>query len=157
MFYLILSAHFFLCLVLVGLVLVQQGKGADMGATFGSGGSNTLFGAAGAAPTIVKLTAGVCILFMVTSVLLIRNYDEFVAGLAPIDALQGSVFEGEAPAAASTSEAVTEDEGAGAEVPAGASEAVATDEAAPETAAASPAESAATDSKEAAAPAAANP
>lgn len=109
MFYLIVSVHFFLCFLLVGLVLVQQGKGADMGATFGSGGSNTLFGAAGAAPTIVKLTAGVCILFMVTSILLIRNYDEFSQSAAPVDALQGSAFnpqqEGSAPQPESSTEA----------------------------------------------------
>lgn len=111
MFYLIVTVHFFLCFVLVGLVLVQQGKGADMGATFGSGGSNSLFGAAGAAPTIVKLTAGVCILFMVTSVLLIRNYAEYAESVRPIDTLEGSVFTpetGTAPATMNTDSTATD-------------------------------------------------
>jgi preprotein translocase subunit SecG len=111
MFYLIVTVHFFLCFMLVGLVLVQQGKGADMGATFGSGGSNSLFGAAGAAPTIVKLTAGVCILFMVTSVLLIRNYAEYAGSVRPIDALEGSVFTpetGTAPATMNTDSSATD-------------------------------------------------
>jgi preprotein translocase subunit SecG len=93
MFYLIVSVHFLLCIILVGLVLVQQGKGAEMGAAFGAGGSNTLFGAAGAAPTIIKLTTGVCVLFMITSILLIRTYGDYASRAAPLDALQGSVFD----------------------------------------------------------------
>jgi preprotein translocase subunit SecG len=116
MFYFIVSVHFFLCLLLVGLVLLQQGKGADMGPAFGSGGANSLFGAAGAAPFIVKLTTGVCILFMVTSIFLIKNYDKFAASRVAVgDALSGSVLDGAAlggseaskPAAETTSETAT--------------------------------------------------
>jgi preprotein translocase subunit SecG len=116
MFYFIVSVHFFLCLLLVGLVLLQQGKGADMGPAFGSGGANSLFGAAGAAPFIVKLTTGVCILFMATSIFLIKNYDKFAASRVAVgDALSGSVLDGSAlggseaskPAAETTSETAT--------------------------------------------------
>ncbi|NRA97993.1 MAG: preprotein translocase subunit SecG, partial [Planctomycetes bacterium] len=39
--------HIMVCLVLVGVVLLQRGKGADMGAAFGGGGSNTVFGSRG--------------------------------------------------------------------------------------------------------------
>ena len=45
------------------LVLLQQGKGADVGAAFGSGSSNTVFGASGSAPFLTKLTTWLAILF----------------------------------------------------------------------------------------------
>lgn len=73
MFYFVLSIHLLLCLVLIGLVLIQQGKGADMGAAFG-GSSNTLFGAAGATAFITKLTTGIAVAFMVTSIILVNLY-----------------------------------------------------------------------------------
>ena len=74
LFYLVLGIHILLCVTLVSLVLIQQGKGADMGAAFGGGGSNTFFGAAGATAFITKLTTGIAIAFMVTSILLINLY-----------------------------------------------------------------------------------
>jgi len=63
------ALHFFVCIILVGIVLLQQGKGADMGATFG-GGSNTLFGASGANSLITRITTFMACLFMVTSLFL---------------------------------------------------------------------------------------
>ncbi len=69
--------------MLVVMVLLQQGKGADAGAAFG-GGSNTLFGATGATSLIVKITTGLAVAFMATSVLLIREY-------------QGGAFTGDGP------------------------------------------------------------
>ena len=50
---------------LVVLVLIQQGKGADIGAAFGAGGANTLFGSAGSASFLTKLTAWLSIGFFV--------------------------------------------------------------------------------------------
>ena len=61
--------HVFVSVLLVILVLLQQGKGADVGATFG-GSSQTLFGATGAATFLSKLTVGMAAAFMVTSLLL---------------------------------------------------------------------------------------
>ncbi|MEK7702665.1 MAG: preprotein translocase subunit SecG [Nitrospirota bacterium] len=58
--------HIFVCFVLVGVVLLQAGKGAEVGAAFG-GSSQTLFGSRGAAPFLSKLTMGAGVLFMVTS------------------------------------------------------------------------------------------
>ena len=58
--------HILICLVLILIVLLQAGKGADMGAAFG-GSSQTVFGSTGAAPFLAKLTAVAAILFMVTS------------------------------------------------------------------------------------------
>ncbi len=65
----ILSIHIIVCLSLVGLVLLQHGKGADMGATFG-GSSQTVFGSDGPVPLMNKITTIAAIIFMVTSVLL---------------------------------------------------------------------------------------
>lgn len=73
MFYIILTLHILLCVTLIGLVLIQQGKGADMGAAFG-GGANTLFGAGGATNLIVRVTTGVAVAFMLTSILLVKTY-----------------------------------------------------------------------------------
>ena len=52
-------------IALTVLVLLQQGKGADVGAAFGSGSSNTMFGSAGGAPFMTKLTAWLAIGFFV--------------------------------------------------------------------------------------------
>jgi preprotein translocase subunit SecG len=49
------------------IVLLQTGKGADMGAAFGGGGSQTLFGSTGASTFLSKATTGAAIIFMVTS------------------------------------------------------------------------------------------
>ena len=54
-------------LALGALVLVQQGKGADVGAAFGSGGANTLFGSAGSASFLTKMTAWLAIGFFLIS------------------------------------------------------------------------------------------
>lgn len=58
--------HVIMCLILIVMVLFQQGKGASMGAAFG-GASNTLFGAAGPANFLNKLTTVAAIVFMITS------------------------------------------------------------------------------------------
>jgi preprotein translocase subunit SecG len=58
--------HVIVCLALIGIVLLQHGKGAGIGAAFG-GSSQTVFGSTGAAPFLAKLTAAAAILFMVTS------------------------------------------------------------------------------------------
>lgn len=62
--------HLFLAIGLVGLILMQHGKGADAGAAFGSGASGTVFGARGAANFLSRTTAVLAILFFVTSVAL---------------------------------------------------------------------------------------
>lgn len=59
--------HILVCFFLVIIVLLQHGKGADVGATFGGAG-NTVFGTEGPVPMLNKVTTGVAILFMVTSV-----------------------------------------------------------------------------------------
>jgi preprotein translocase subunit SecG len=64
---LILIAHLLIALAIIGLILLQQGKGAEMGASFGAGGSQTLFGAAGSGNVLTRTTAILATLFFVTS------------------------------------------------------------------------------------------
>ena len=52
---------------IIALVMVQHGKGADMGATFGAGASGTVFGSSGSAPFLVKITVFFAVLFFVNS------------------------------------------------------------------------------------------
>lgn len=70
MYQLILMVHVLVAVVLIGLVLIQHGKGADVGASFGSGASNTLFGSQGTGGFLFKLTGGLAIAFFVTSLTL---------------------------------------------------------------------------------------
>jgi preprotein translocase subunit SecG len=66
---LIVIVHVLVCFFLIFIVLIQSGKGAELGAAFG-GSSQTLFGARGAATIFSKLTTGAAIVFMLTSLLL---------------------------------------------------------------------------------------
>ncbi len=59
--------HVLVCLTLILVVLLQTGKGADIGAAFGSGSSQTVFGSRGAGNFLTKLTAAAGALFMITS------------------------------------------------------------------------------------------
>ena len=63
----ILTIHIILAVVLIILVLVQQGKGADAGAAFGSGASSTVFGARGSTTFMNKVTTVIALSFFVTS------------------------------------------------------------------------------------------
>ena len=67
MYQLILVIHVIIAALIVGLVLIQHGKGADIGASFGSGASNTLFGSRGTGGFLFKLTGGLVLAFFVTS------------------------------------------------------------------------------------------
>ena len=60
------AIHITVCLFLVVIVLLQHGKGADMGATFG-GSSQTVFGSEGPMPLLNKITTAAAVLFMLTS------------------------------------------------------------------------------------------
>jgi preprotein translocase subunit SecG len=62
-----LMAHILAAIGVIGLVLVQHGKGADMGAAFGSGASGSLFGATGSANFLSRATAVLATIFFVTS------------------------------------------------------------------------------------------
>ena len=62
--------HLVVCVALIMIVLLQTGKGADMGAAFGGGSSQTLFGSTGAGTFLSKLTTVAAIVFMLTSLTL---------------------------------------------------------------------------------------
>jgi preprotein translocase subunit SecG len=70
MYQLILIIHVLVSIAIIGLVLIQHGKGADIGAAFGSGASNTVFGSQGTGSFLFKLTGSLAITFFITSVTL---------------------------------------------------------------------------------------
>ena len=89
----ILGVQILAALGMIGLILVQHGKGADMGAGFGGGSSGSLFGASGSANFLSRATAAMATLFFVTTLAL-----AYLGNSRP--ASVGSVLES-APAAAS--------------------------------------------------------
>jgi preprotein translocase subunit SecG len=66
----LLIVHIIVCFLLIFVVLIQSGKGAELGAAFGGGSSHTLFGSRGAATFLNKMTTIAAVVFMVTSLLL---------------------------------------------------------------------------------------
>jgi preprotein translocase subunit SecG len=62
--------HILVCVALIAIVLLQSGKGAEMGASFGTGGSQSVFGASGGNTFMSKMTTGAAIIFMLTSLTL---------------------------------------------------------------------------------------
>ncbi len=88
-------------IVMIGLVLVQHGKGADMGASFGSGASGSLFGATGSANFLSRSTAVCATLFFVATLGL-----AFLSGSpSQREGADGSVLDRAAPAAAASAAA----------------------------------------------------
>jgi preprotein translocase subunit SecG len=67
MYQFILIVHVIVAATVIGLVLIQHGKGADIGAAFGSGASNTVFGSQGTGNFLFKLTAILALTFFVSS------------------------------------------------------------------------------------------
>jgi preprotein translocase subunit SecG len=64
---LLITIHILVSIALIMIVLLQTGKGADMGAAFGGGSSQTLFGSTGASSFLSKATTAAAIIFMLTS------------------------------------------------------------------------------------------
>ncbi len=95
---LVVILHIGVCLALIFIVLLQHGKGAGIGAAFG-GSTQTVFGSAGAAPFLAKLTAVAAILFMLTSLGLTFLSQE--KGTASIMRGKGGEPAAQAPAPAS--------------------------------------------------------
>ncbi len=107
MFYVLFAVHIVMCVMMVLLVLLQQGKGADAGAVVRSG-SDSLFGPMGSGSPVSKVTTWLAIAFMVTSIVLVKVYNnssarQSVRGVTTdVDVLSGSrvAAEEEKPAAA---------------------------------------------------------
>jgi len=70
MYEVLLVIYLLVAITLVGLVLIQHGKGASMGASFGAGASNTVFGSSGSGNFLTKSTAILALVFFVISLLL---------------------------------------------------------------------------------------
>ncbi len=70
MTFILIIVHVVVSLALVMIVLLQTGKGTDMGAAFGGGASQTLFGSTGASTFLSKATTMVAVIFMLTSLIL---------------------------------------------------------------------------------------
>lgn len=66
----LVTIHVAVCIFLILVVLLQTGKGAEMGVSMGGAGSQALFGAAGPANILTKITTAVAIIFMITSLAL---------------------------------------------------------------------------------------
>ncbi|HVG26945.1 MAG TPA: preprotein translocase subunit SecG [Acidobacteriaceae bacterium] len=67
---LLVVVHVLVCLFLIGVVLLQQGKSADLAGAFGGQGSQTAFGPRGAANLLTRLTSWSAVIFMLTSIVL---------------------------------------------------------------------------------------
>jgi preprotein translocase subunit SecG len=94
---LVLVVHVLAALGIVGLVLLQHGKGADVGAAFGSGASGSLFGATGSANFLSRTTAVLAVVFFISSLGL-----AYMANLKP--KASGSVMDANPPPSAPASE-----------------------------------------------------
>ena len=68
LYYLITTLHVLVCIILILVVLLQSGKGADLAGAFGGGGTQTAFGSRGPASFLSKMTTVAAIIFMLTSI-----------------------------------------------------------------------------------------
>ncbi len=74
LFYFVVAVHVIVCLFLIGVVLLQQGRSADLAGAFGGQGSQTAFGPRAAANVLTRLTTWSAIIFMITSLSLTVLY-----------------------------------------------------------------------------------
>jgi len=88
MYTIVLVIHLVLAAVLIGVVLLQHGKGADAGAAFGSGASSTVFGARGSASFLGRLTGFLGVGFFVTSLTLAIMAGTFGEGESVVDRVE---------------------------------------------------------------------
>ncbi len=102
---LVVVVHVIIAVALVGLVLIQQGKGADAGAAFGGGASQTVFGSQGSGSFLTRFTTVLAIVFFVTSFSLavFAKQRAEVAGEAGIPVVQESAAPAPAEQAADNS------------------------------------------------------
>ena len=92
MYTLIVVLHIVVSLALILIILLQTGKGADIGAVFGGGGSQTLFGSSGPTSFLGKLTAAAAVIFMLTSLFLAyfsgnRPASSIMEGATPVPSI----------------------------------------------------------------------
>ena len=100
---LILAAQMLSALGMIGLILVQHGKGADMGAAFGSGGSGSLFGASGSANFLSRTTAALATMFFVATLALAYFGNQRPASTGSVLETPAAVIPAASPASADAS------------------------------------------------------
>lgn len=101
----LIVVYLIVALMLIGMVLIQQGKGADMGASFGGGGSNTVFGSTGSGNFMTRTTAILATLFFIISLILGNQTADKEKGTSDFDNLEVPAIEqpvGDVPAAENT-------------------------------------------------------
>lgn len=108
----ILVIHFIVALFLVAVILLQAGKGTDIGSMFGAGSSQSLFGARGAGNLLTKLTTITALLFLATSLGLatISNYAATGAGSDSVIEQEDSQAAGDPAAQDAAPEAAREEQ-----------------------------------------------
>lgn len=84
----LISLHMLIAVVLIGLVLIQRGRGAEIGAAFGSGASQTVFGARGSGSFLSRMTAVLAALFFLSSLGLAYAYSKRSGDRASVTQLQ---------------------------------------------------------------------
>ena len=99
LFYTIASLHVIVCVILVLVVLLQSGKGADLAGAFGGGATQTAFGSRGPASFLSKMTTIAAIIFMITSI----GLSMISTKTASKSVLEGTVEESAAPETPATS------------------------------------------------------
>lgn len=98
----VLVVHVLVAVAMIGLILLQQGKGAEAGASFGAGASQTVFGSAGSVGFLTKLTAILAAVFFVTSMGLAIYARKAVDAALPALPMAPAEQVGEIPAAPAT-------------------------------------------------------
>ncbi len=83
--YFVIAVHVIVCLFLIGVVLLQQGKAADLAGAFGGAGSQTAFGPRAAANMLTRLTTWSAVIFMVTSITLTILYEKSTGSHSVLD------------------------------------------------------------------------
>lgn len=94
MYTLVVILHIVVSVALILIILLQTGKGADIGAVFGGGSSQTLFGSSGPTSFLSKMTAAAAVIFMLTSLFLAyfsgsRPASSIMKGAVPVQTMPG--------------------------------------------------------------------
>lgn len=105
----ILIVHLLVALAIIGLIMLQQGKGADMGASFGAGASQTLFGSSGSGNVLTRATAWLVALFFASSFSLALLANQKSESSADLDLEIPAAVEAAAPAPAQELPVIEED------------------------------------------------
>ena len=100
--YFVVAIHILVCLVLIGVVLLQQGRSADLAGAFGGQGSQTAFGPRAAANVLTRFTTWSAVIFMITSLTLTVLYSRTSGSHSVLDGTKSAPVSAPATAPAPT-------------------------------------------------------